>query len=332
MESQNKNYGILIAPRLPSQWLYGQASPIIVPQRGIANWSQFLPDFEPQSDPMTDSEACLTFSGLHCIETQVNADIEAGRYPQATIEYFNTSGYMINGKFKCSPRYSAKMNGTSAQGNYVAMVADGFVNDGLLPANDLPFVPTMTFAEFYAGVTPQMVAKAKLIYQYITVQHQELTDVAQVPGALPNAPVQVCTAVCPGWDSGATVGMCAGNPQHATMIYGINADGSYEDFDTYPPFKQNLAANYDMIVMYQFIAVPAQPVFTVMKVGSTGTNVQALQTALQSLGYFPAQSPTQYFGEITLTAVEAFQKANGLTVDGVWGTKSQAMLISLKKN
>lgn len=334
METQNTNHGVLVAPRLASQWLFGGISPIVVPQRKIASWTPFLPDQDPQSDALMDTQACLTFSGLHCIETQVNADIANGRYPQATLDYFKSAGYMVNGKFKCSARYSAKMNGTSIDGNFAAMVAQGFATDGLLPDGDLPFVPGSTFLQYYSGVTPQMQSKAKLIYQYITVQYQELTDASQVASAVLNAPVQVCTPVCPGWDSGSIVGMCSGNPQHATMVYGIDlATNSYLDFDTYKPFEQKLASNYDLIEMFQFVAQPAIPVFTVMKVGSTGANVEALQVALQSIGYFPnTQTPTQYFGEITLTAVEAFQKANGLAVDGVWGVQSQNMLNGLKKN
>jgi hypothetical protein len=334
METQNTNRGVLVAPRLASQWLFGGISPIVVPQRKIANWAPFLPDSDPQSDALMDTMACLTFSGLHCIETQVNADIAAGRYPQATLDYFHSAGYMVNGKFKCSARYSAKMNGTSIDGNYAAMVAQGFATDGLLPENDLPFVAGSTFAQYYSGVTPQMQVKAKLIYQYITVQYQELTEASQVPAALQNAPIQVCTPVCPGWDSGSVVGMCSGSPQHATMIYGMDpTTNSLLDFDTYKPFEQKLASNYELIEMFQFVAQPAFPVFTVMKIGSTGANVEALQVELQVLGYFPAtQTPTQYFGEITFTAVEAFQKANGLAVDGVWGIQSQNTLSGLKKN
>lgn len=330
MDSNNR--GVLIAPRLPSQWLFDGISPIVVPQRQIADWGQFLPDYEGQSDAYGDTMACLTFSGLHAIEMQVNADITTGKYPQSTINYLKSVGYIVNGKFKCSARYNAKMNGTSMQGNYVAMVALGFTKDGLLPDGDWPYSPGMNFSDFYAPITPQLVARAKLIYQYITIQYQELTSVTQMPNAISNAPVQVCTAVCGGWDSGSTVGACVGVPQHATVIYGINADGTYRDFDQYKPFIQNLAADYDLLVMYQYVAQPALPVFTVMKVGSTGSNVQDLQQSLKDLGYFPAtQITTQYFGAVTMKAAEAFQKSHNLTVDGIWGINSQTALINSKK-
>lgn len=333
MDSNNK--GVITAHRLPSQWLFGAVSPIVLPQRQIADWGQFLPDSEAQSDGLGDTMACLTFSGLHAIEMQVNADIFAKRYPQAALDYFNSAGYMANGKFKCSARYSAKVNGTGKLGNYAAMVMAGFANTsgfGLLPDADWPYDPEMSFNDYYAAIPPQLVAKAKLIYDYVTIQYQELTAQSQVATALSIAPVQVCTTVCAGWDSGSTVSACSGDPEHATVVYGINSDGTYRDFDQYKPFTQNLAANYDFIIMYQCIAQPAIATFTLMKVGSAGSSVSALQQSLKDLGYFPAaQAITQYFGAVTMVAVEAFQKAHGLAVDGVWGINSQTALNNSKK-
>lgn len=335
---QNTNRGILVAPRLASQWLMGAVTPIVVPKRGMSDWSAFLPDFEGQSDTIMDTMACLTFSGLAAIETQVNCDIAQKRFSQEALDYFTSAGYMVNGKFKCSARYSAKMNGTSSAGNYVGMVANGFANghDGLLPESDLPFTAGMTFDQFYSNITPQQVAKAKQIYKYISIQYQELTDAVQMREAVLNAPVQVCTPICPGWDSGATVGTCSGNPSHATVVYELDTFGNYDDFDSYPPFKQKLAANYDLMVMYQFVAQPApvQPDHTVqctLKVGMSGSDVTSLQVALKNLGFFPKdQASTGYFGGVTLGAVEAFQKSAGLAVDGIVGSITFSELI--KKN
>lgn len=52
--------------------------------------------------------------------------------------------------------------------------------------------------------------------------------------------------------------------------------------------------------------------------GDRGSEVVALQQRLKKLGYFQANA-TGYFGGITKDAVRQYQKANGLTPDGVVG-------------
>ena len=60
---------------------------------------------------------------------------------------------------------------------------------------------------------------------------------------------------------------------------------------------------------------------TTLKLNSQGTKVSQLQTDLKQLGYYSAEI-TGNFGEKTEAAVKAFQKAKGLTADGVAGTKT----------
>lgn len=58
-----------------------------------------------------------------------------------------------------------------------------------------------------------------------------------------------------------------------------------------------------------------------LKLGSTGSSVRDLQTDLTTLGYYWADI-TGNFGDKTEAAVKLFQKASGLTQDGVAGTKT----------
>ena len=60
---------------------------------------------------------------------------------------------------------------------------------------------------------------------------------------------------------------------------------------------------------------------TTLKLNSQGTKVSQLQTDLSQLGYYYAEI-TGHFGNQTETAVKAFQKAKGLSADGVAGTKT----------
>jgi peptidoglycan hydrolase-like protein with peptidoglycan-binding domain len=66
-----------------------------------------------------------------------------------------------------------------------------------------------------------------------------------------------------------------------------------------------------------------------LSTGDSGARVLVLQKALASLGYDPG-TPDGDFGTGTEAAVIAFQKANGLTPDGIVGVKTaQAMNTAL---
>lgn len=66
------------------------------------------------------------------------------------------------------------------------------------------------------------------------------------------------------------------------------------------------------------------PPGTFYRMGSSGSTVKEIQRALGKLGY--PLTGTGYFGSATDTAVEAFQKRAGLTVDGDFGNQSAKAL------
>lgn len=62
--------------------------------------------------------------------------------------------------------------------------------------------------------------------------------------------------------------------------------------------------------------------------GSRGAQVKALQTLLVGAGYSCGKSGADgVFGADTLTAAKAFQKAKGLTADGIVGKKTWSVLL-----
>lgn len=61
--------------------------------------------------------------------------------------------------------------------------------------------------------------------------------------------------------------------------------------------------------------------------GSTGAAVTAVQTRLNSLGYWVG-SPSGYFGDTTLQAIYALQKASGIGRDGVLGPRTRRALVA----
>ena len=70
---------------------------------------------------------------------------------------------------------------------------------------------------------------------------------------------------------------------------------------------------------------------TTLKLNSQGTKVSQLQTDLKQLGYYYAEI-TGNFGSKTEAAVKAFQKAKGLTADGVAGTRTLDAIASAVNN
>lgn len=65
--------------------------------------------------------------------------------------------------------------------------------------------------------------------------------------------------------------------------------------------------------------------YTTLKVGSSGTAVKNLVNELKSQGYYTGSTTSSYTKDVE-SAVKAFQKAKGLTVDGVAGSATQHAL------
>lgn len=65
--------------------------------------------------------------------------------------------------------------------------------------------------------------------------------------------------------------------------------------------------------------------YSTLKLGMESTEVKSLQQRLIDLGYMKG-SATGYYGDVTFAAVKAFQKAHGLSVDGVAGKATQQAL------
>ena len=79
-----------------------------------------------------------------------------------------------------------------------------------------------------------------------------------------------------------------------------------------------------LFVSYNIVVRNAE-VQALSKYGSRGDEVRQIQTKLKNWGYYSG-SVDGIYGSATLSAVKSFQNKNGLTVDGIAGTKTlQAM-------
>ena len=69
-----------------------------------------------------------------------------------------------------------------------------------------------------------------------------------------------------------------------------------------------------------------------LKKGDSGPDVKELQTLLDDNGFWTYHTITDYFGDITETAVKNFQTAKKITVDGIVGDTTYTYLLNGVKN
>jgi peptidoglycan hydrolase-like protein with peptidoglycan-binding domain len=100
------------------------------------------------------------------------------------------------------------------------------------------------------------------------------------------------------------------------------------EYSTSPSLSFNLLPIILGILMTGFTGFSAEIVLAqgVLRLGSEGTDVAAIQDRLASLGYFTASS-TGFYGPITEDAISRYQADQGLQVDGIAGPQTLAVLL-----
>lgn len=102
--------------------------------------------------------------------------------------------------------------------------------------------------------------------------------------------------------------------------WGYNGKGNFGS--NYVPRCVQIGTCFDLVEKAPYVFN------RLLKYGMTGTDVGMLQQLLKQKGYFPAdQAITSNFLGKTFLAVEKFQQANHLKVDGVVGTQTVAALL-----
>lgn len=117
----------------------------------------------------------------------------------------------------------------------------------------------------------------------------------------------------------------------------VNPTGYYGSLtqDAVIRFQQNKGLSVDGIAgsntqsaLYASGSAASTGMSPTVRYGSSGWAVTDLQKLLNKYGYYNYSSITSYFGNVTKTAVINFQKANGLTADGVVGSNTWKKLYS----
>lgn len=79
-----------------------------------------------------------------------------------------------------------------------------------------------------------------------------------------------------------------------------------------------------IFVLYS-VFIKNSAIFALSKYGSRGNEVTQIQTKLKRWGYYKG-SVDGIYGSKTVSAVKSFQRKNGLTADGIAGTKTLAAM------
>lgn len=338
----NVNTGVLLQPPLPSDFIAGAETGI---EPGIrlpsGDWRPFLSTDESQIGVYFDTMACVTFSALNCVEAQMDWLVANNLVPQAVLDELKTMGYFdANGKFNASDRFTAKMSGTTHQGNYLTAVWDSIRNHGILPESDWAYprdqrTPVFVWEDFYAEIPQPLKDKALRFKQLFDIRYQWLVPgngatQANFKSWLQLAPIQLATAVCSPWNTSDVIKACSLAVGHATMMFSA-LNGWFDIEDHYKPYQKRLALDYPIPNALQGVVYvknapvpqPAPPPATLpphapdfkhafnvdIKFGERSAEVKNLQDALKLDGCFPTNVlTTGFYGDVTRIAVLAFQK------------------------
>ncbi len=280
------NTGFII--KLPSEtdYVFGAKSGISFEEvNPSGNWTDYLPSAERQKFYYFDSMACVTYSALNALETQLNAFIALKRLTLAQMAFLNEYGCLdINGKANISDRYTAKISGTTKVGNYLQKVADSLRHDGILPEKDWTYSQEansiFNWNDYYKEIPAILKDKAQEFYKHFEIQYEWVpNDLVSLKKNLRQAPLQIAAGICAGWSSSQIIQACERQPEHATEIFNLT-DEFIEDFDSYPPYILRLAPDYKLPFVLKIIIKPI-----------TMTNVSLVSNGAEIGFFLPATNP-----------------------------------------
>lgn len=352
----SQNTGLLIRAPQPTDWVAGKETGIVLTARNPKlDWSNWLPIPERQRGRGIETMACATYSALNSIETQIRWMMAAGMVSPTMIEKMQKLGYFdANCNLNFSDRFTAKMSGTTKQGNYLTAVWDSIRNHGLVPEEDWPSdVDNLRWEEYYKEIPQAVKDKAQKFreifetkYEFVYSGSGKATD--EIREHITQAPLQLASPVCSPWNTTAVIQSCTANiPQHATQIFGYQNEQIVQIYDTYDPFSKKLAWNYPMpyilkgVVDLKMPAEPSSPAWSHnftkdIEFGQRSAEVTALQHALKLDGTFPASvRETGFYGLITAKAVNDYQRkykiAPASVINVLGGTNSRVGSMTREK-
>jgi hypothetical protein len=247
------NHGVLIAEPKPEDYIAGENSPLIEnPINESADNRPYKPGNEKQSGLGGDKMTCVTASSGGCIETTIKMQIVLGLLKPGQKDFLDRWKFIDEeGNIRISTRWAAIQNGTTENGNYAAVVAQWWRDNGFIPEWMLPNDQTLSREQYFNKdcLTDEMKKCADESKEFFRINYEWVTgDDSNLKKALTRGSVQILTSVCSGWNNGEQVPVpgCGLPVQHATELLFVDEAGIKHIFDTYDPFNKKLALDYNI--------------------------------------------------------------------------------------
>lgn len=333
--TENTNTGVIITPPRPEDLQVGALSPTLT--NTASDWRAHECDGEWQKDMAIDweSEACMSFTGSNNIATYLNWLIDTKQILAPQLAFLQANGYIsMDGKVALSPRFTAKMSGTTTNGSDFQNVWNSLKNDGCVPDTAWPMPsaqmnanPTDAWAIYYASPTQSVIALGKEFLKYFSIQWEWL--VSSGNGAsqtdfvewLQVAPIHLAIQVCSPWNTDAPIPGCGTGAQHGVQLSYVEPNVVNDILDHYSPFDKQLEANYTL--SYAVRGFPTQIPQVVPEVPATAsstlpvtspttyqeflTDIRAiLQELKNDLGITSGSAPSSMLGLVGMTTIESF--------------------------
>jgi len=346
---------VIIVEPTPTDFVAGAETGFVeIARNALGNWVSSEPPGEWQRDMASgfETDACVSFGADDTLETTGDADIKAGRLPQPFVDWMRSKGYFNpDGTLNFSDRFTAKMSGTTTNGNSLPAVWASIKKNGLVPESVWPFPfaqltndQNADWATYYATVPPEIVALGQefvaqlaanglgVFYEWVIATGIGAGDDV-IRQALTVSPLHIATAVCPPWNTAAPINGCGPGSAHATMLAAMEVDGTRDILDHYVPFQKRFSPNY--VISYAMRGV-IQPLYvapqtfhytftkqlTYLGVTNDPVELHALQQALQTVKNAAGQTYMKAgvfgpFGPQTKVALGVFQTDRGIhDIDG----------------
>lgn len=258
IEHRNTDYVAGVASNIPFEDRVPDSNHTKYLPEDNSQWLGVILNSNGQVIYWVDFYSCTSFSGISAIEAGLNFLYQHNRLPKEALAHFNKYGFIINGKFKLSNRYTAIRSGTTRQGNSLQNVIDSArKTHGVLPWSMLPDPTKEYFADIKETdvdefrwkaqdryldpkvITPEMDAVALETIKYILISYEWIV--------MPNG--------ADGLDTEGKKQAILRHLRHAMLQFA--KDGHAMDFyiavnqqkfgiyDSYPPYKREKPWEYD---------------------------------------------------------------------------------------
>ena len=213
-----ENFGLILAPRKPKDYIFGGQTKIagkILQADG--QWLDYLPIGEKQHSVYFDTMACVTFSALNVLEILIKRK------------------YGIDVNF--SDRFTAKMSGTTKDGNWLYKVGDSIRKDGWVDEIEYPYpreqrTPIFVWEYYYQDIS-QILKDIGLLNLKDTLVQYEWVDEGDLKKALKESPIQVTVRAWYDTDGNLVYENNIENQNHAVVLVGYKDEDYWLIFDSY---------------------------------------------------------------------------------------------------